>query len=586
VLEGKKLLIEVSGLWHEYLDGRGKVYPALKGIDLCINDGEMVAIIGGNGSGKTTLARHMNALLLPTRGTVRVSGLDTRQKQNLRQIRSLVGMVFQNPEDQIVATTVEEDIAFGLENIALPRGEIRSRMESVLVQFDLLENRQRPPYLLSAGQKQRLALASVVAMQPETIIFDETTALLDPVGRQTVMRMMHNLHREGITVIFITHFMEEAAEAERVVVLNQGELVLDAPPRQVFRNKGLLAEVDLDMPITVRIGNRLRERFSDIYDTPLTKAELLEGLSKLGRVNAEKKARDNEGVKGKKESLISVVGLEHTYLEGSPLAHRALTGVDLTINQSEIYGFAGATGSGKSTLLQHLNGLLLPQKGKVRVGAFDLNDPAVDVRSLRRMAGMVFQTPDSQFFEQYVGDEIAFGPRLMGLTRPELRQRVQWAMEVVGLDFEAYKDRITFTLSGGEKRKVALASTLALKPQILLLDEPTGGLDPHWRKEALKLIGEFGKQGMTVVISSHHMEDLAKLVSKMTVLSHGKSAFVGDARSVLSQPEKLEEMGLLPPLAAEVSVELKRLDWELPDGIIDEDELVDGIFALTGSEKP
>jgi energy-coupling factor transporter ATPase len=572
-------------LWHEYLDGRGKVYPALKGIDLRINDGEMVAIIGGNGSGKTTLARHMNALLVPTRGTVRVSGLDTGQKQNLRRIRSLVGMVFQNPEDQIVATTVEEDIAFGLENIALPRAEIQSRMESVLVQFDLLENRQRPPYLLSAGQKQRLALASVVAMQPRVIIFDETTALLDPIGRQTVMQTMHRLHREGITVIFITHFMEEAAEAERVVVLNQGELVLDASPRQVFRNKGLLAEVDLDMPMTVRIGNCLRERFPDFYDMPLTKDELLDGLSRLTRGKAEKNGRDKEEARVQTEPLISVTGLEHIYLEGSPLAHKALTGVDLQINQSEIYGFAGATGSGKSTLLQHLNGLLLPQKGKVSVGAFDLNDPAVDVRSLRRMAGMVFQTPDSQFFEQYVGDEIAFGPRLMGLTRPELRQRVKWAMEVVGLDFEAYKDRITFTLSGGEKRKVALASTLALKPQILLLDEPTGGLDPHWRKEALKLIGEFREQGITIVISSHHMEDLAKLVNKMTVLSHGKSEFSGEMRSVLSQPEKLKEMGLLPPLAVEISEELKHQGWALPDGIVGEDELVDGIFSLTGSEK-
>lgn len=552
--------------------------PVLKQVSFSVNEGEMVGIIGANGSGKTTLARHLNVLLQPSSGCVRVAGLDVRETRNYRQIRELVGMVFQNPEDQIVATTVEEDIAFGLENIALPAPEIRRRVEQTLIQFDLQEIRQRPPYLLSAGQKQRVALAGVAAMRPQVVIFDETTAMLDPAGRKTVMEMMHNLHQQGGTVIYITHFMEEAAQAERLLVLKEGELILDASPREVFSCRDTLLAARLDVPEVTRLAGR----FADM-PVCLTMDEFISALlptltpfRDMPLTNHDIELPNN----GNHLVEIQAEGLEHVYLRETPLAHPALQGVELTVVEGTIHGLIGATGSGKSTLLQHLNALLLPQKGTVRVGAYDLNDERVDVRQVRKYAGMVFQNPDAQFFAQYVGDEIAFGPKMLNLSRDEVRERVHSAMEAAGLDFAGYKDRLTVTLSGGEKRKVALASTLANAPHVLLLDEPTGGLDPKSRWETLALVQKLNATGVTMVISSHHMEDLAQVAGGITILGDGRSQLDGDVQQVFSRLDIVKNLRLAAPLVTEIAEVLRLEGYHLFPGIVNEDQLVGIIQAL------
>ncbi|MEJ5360405.1 MAG: ATP-binding cassette domain-containing protein, partial [Desulfobacterales bacterium] len=224
-------LIEIENLSYSHPVRGSEAIPALRGINLRIEEGEYVALIGANGSGKTTLARHLNALLLPDQGTVRINGMDTRETRFHPQIRSLVGMVFQSPEDQLVAAILEEDVAFGPENLGLPPAEIRQRVEEALEITGLKEHRQRPPHLLSAGQMQRAALAGVLAMRPRCVIFDETTAMLDPAGRHMVRRLMRRLHEEGLTVIVISHFMREAVAAQRVIVLNKGEIALDSTPQ-------------------------------------------------------------------------------------------------------------------------------------------------------------------------------------------------------------------------------------------------------------------------------------------------------------------------------------------------------------------
>lgn len=532
----------------------------------------MLAIIGANGSGKTTLARHLNALLQPTSGCVRVAGMDARETRNHRQLRALVGMVFQNPEDQIVATTVEEDIAFGLENIALPAEEIRKRVEATLRQFGLEEIRQRPPYLLSAGQKQRVALAGVAAMQPRVVIFDETTAMLDPVGRKTVMAMMHALHQQGTTVIYITHFMEEAGQAERLLVLKEGELILDAPPREVFSRRDTLLAARLDVPEVTQLAGKFAG-----MPTCLTKNEFIAALLPTLSSVREKPLTnlENKALSEKNHSIeIQVDGLEHVYLRDTPLAHPALRGVNLAVEDGRIHGLIGATGSGKSTLLQHLNALLLPQKGKVRVGEYNLNDEQVDVRQVRQYAGMVFQNPDAQFFEQYVGDEIAYGPKMQNLSREVVRERVSAAMKAVGLDFVGYKDRLTTTLSGGEKRKVALASALANAPQVLLLDEPTGGLDPKSRRDTLELVQRLNLSGLTMMISSHHMEDLAQVAGGITILGEGHSQLSGGVSEVFARLDILENLGLAAPLVTEIADALRNQGYQLPAGLVDVDQLV------------
>jgi energy-coupling factor transport system ATP-binding protein len=246
----------------------------------------------------------------------------------------------------------------------------------------------------------------------------------------------------------------------------------------------------------------------------------------------------------------------------------------MSIKKSISHGLMGSTGAGKSTLLQHLNGLIRPQSGKVIINGHNLADPATDLRKIRRMVGLVFQIPESQIFEQYVGDEIAYGPRLTGLRGDELRQRVRWAMDIVGLDFESTKDRPTFALSGGEKRKVALASLLAINPAVLLLDEPTAGLDPASRHDILRKLRDL-QSSMTLVISSHQMEDLAVLVDNVTVLSSGSVAMEGNICHVFSQNDKLLELGLDIPVVTQTALKLNKLGWQLPVGLVRDEQLAE-----------
>jgi energy-coupling factor transport system ATP-binding protein len=223
--------------------------------------------------------------------------------------------------------------------------------------------------------------------------------------------------------------------------------------------------------------------------------------------------------------------------------------------------------------MQHLNGLLRPQEGTVHIAGHDLGDAKTDLRAIRRMAGLVFQRPEVQIFEQYVGDEIAYGPRLAGLTGEELRSRVRWAMDLVGLDFEGFKDRMTFALSGGEQRKVALASTLALRPRVLLLDEPTAGLDPRSRAELLEQLNRLRKTGMTLLLASHEMTDITALTQHITVMDHGTSQHTGSTAEVFADRERLQTWGLEQPVVTQVAEGLRTRGWPLAAGIVDAEHL-------------
>ncbi|MDZ4158484.1 MAG: energy-coupling factor transporter ATPase, partial [Anaerolineaceae bacterium] len=271
-------LIEVVDLAYAYPGEAGKTILALRGITLQVESGEHIAIIGANGSGKTTLARHLNALLLPTSGTVRVAEMDTRDPKHHQQIRTTVGMVFQYPEDQMVATVAEQDVAFGPANLGLPPEEIHRRVTEALHAVGLWEQRLRPPHMLSAGQMQRLALAGTLAMRPRCIVFDESTAMLDPLGRRQVWEITNRLHREGLTIVSITHSMEEAASAERVIVMHRGEVVMDGNPPAVFAERETLRAISLDLPPAARVADRLRKVFPGLRKDLLTTNELLSAL--------------------------------------------------------------------------------------------------------------------------------------------------------------------------------------------------------------------------------------------------------------------------------------------------------------------
>jgi energy-coupling factor transport system ATP-binding protein len=552
--------------------------PAIEGIDspqilndisLSVSGGEFIAIVGRNGAGKTTLIRHLNGILIPTKGRITINGMDTRIPENLASIREIVGMVFQQPEDQIIGSTVEEDTAFGLESRGTHPAEIRKRVNEVLERVGLTELRLRPPHFLSAGQMQRLALAGVLVLNPSCIIFDEVTAMLDPYGRKMVLQTMQDLHEHGTTVIFITHAMEEAVLADRLIVMFQGRIVRDDAPANILTDKPFLEQFGLEPPPAALISDHLR-RFFPYLDPSIINLEALigkipeyQGHGMLPPVDLS----DATTTGLSSEKAIEITDLNHTYLSATPLAHLALKGVNFGVYKGEAHGLIGSTGSGKSTLLQHINGLLRPQAGHVRVLDFDLNDQSIKTKTVVKKISLVFQNPDLQFFKEFVGDEVAFSLRQYPST-DSVRERVKWAMEASGLDFVTFKDRLLYTLSGGEKRKVALASALVLKPEVILLDEPTAGLDPSGRRELIGNLKNLGLQGTTYVVSSHRMEDLVAMVQNLTVLQRGSNLISGTRESVFGAVDQLRQAGLEPPTAAQAAELMRHKHWPIPADII------------------
>lgn len=276
--------IQVKDLYFKYeedQDGQDSDF-ALRGIDLSIRRGEFVAVVGHNGSGKSTLAKHFNAIYLPTTGDVIVDGMNTKDDDNVFEIRKKVGLVLQNPDNQIVAGVVEEDVAFGCENLGVPPAEIRRRVDDALKAVDMYEYRQHSPDKLSGGQKQRVAIAGIIAMEPECIVLDEPTAMLDPRGRDEVMNTITKLNREnGITIILITHYMEEAVLASRVVMVDQGKIFLDGTPREVFSKVELLKQHRLDVPQATELNYKLKGCGFDVPDSVLSEEECIAAIMKL-----------------------------------------------------------------------------------------------------------------------------------------------------------------------------------------------------------------------------------------------------------------------------------------------------------------
>lgn len=564
-------IIRIENLHHTYTSTAGETVAALRGVNLSIAQGEYLAILGHNGSGKSTLAKHLNALLLPTEGDVWVKEWNTRQVANHRTIRTTVGMVFQTPDNQIVATIVEEDVAFGPENLGLPRGEMLRRVDWSLEQVNMLPFRRRAPHLLSGGQKQRVCIAGVLAMQPQVLVLDESTALLDPQGRAEVLEVAHRLNKEqGVTVVAITHFMREAVDADRIVVMADGQIALEGTPRELFRQGDRLHELQLDVPPITELAQRIHAQIPAFPTDVLTIEELVDAYRKIRPtafvpVNTAAASVDQPVMGGKQANkapdtappgsatpIIEVDHIVYDYMRGTPLEVRALYDVSLNLYPGEIVGILGHTGSGKSTVIQHLNGLLHPREGRVVAFGEDLVDPKIDLRAIRRKVGMLFQFPEAQLFERYVGDDIAYGPRNLGLDHAEVRARVQRAMAVVGLDFEEFKDRHTFGLSGGQQRRVAMAGVLALEPQVLVLDEPTAGLDPAARHLLLEYILTLHRNGVSLVIISHNMEELATICDRLVMIEGGRTVMDGPPAVIFAQGERLRELGLDVPVSTAV----------------------------------
>ena len=553
------------------------MHPAVNDLSFSVEQGEYIAIIGANGSGKTTLARLMNGLILPDQGQVWVEGRSTREKRNWRFIRQQVGMIFQHPQEQMIATTIEEDVAFGLENLGLGTSEIRSRVHWALEQVNMWKHRERPPQFLSSGQMQRVAIAGILAMQPKCIIFDEASAMLDPKGRKDLLERMELFHQQGITLLTITHFMEEAAKSDRILAMKDGRLCFDGPPASFFSDQAMVENLSLDIPPALSLAHQLRSWIPEI-DFPLTLKEMDQQLKPSptaikipGTIHRQRATPDY--------SLVRVQDLSFTYYQEMLLSNLAVDRITLELQANQLHGLIGPTGAGKSTFMQHLNGLYLPQTGTVQVGPFRVHKKA-DLIKLRRYAAYVFQNPNYQLFEQYVGDEIAYGLRLQNMHRREIFERVRATMQWLGINFDQYKDRMIQSLSGGERRKVALASMLVMDPALILLDEPTAGLDPASRKSVLSRLKEMIQQKKTVLISTHHLDDLATISQQINVIYQGKLIIQNEPHAVLADLNLLKTCELLPPFAVQAASLLGKKGYELLEPVITMNELVSSFQTL------
>ncbi len=546
-------ILRLENVHFQYQREGEETVQALKGVELTVEPGEYVVILGHNGSGKSTLAKHLNALLVPTEGDVWVNGWNTRDRDRLQSIRSTVGMVFQSPDNQIVATVVEEDVAFGPENLGLPHEEIVRRVDWALDVVGMSEFRHRPPHRLSGGQKQRVAIAGMLAMRPQVLVLDESTAMLDPIGRQEVLELAHRLNREeGVTIVAITHFMEEAVDADRIVIMADGRVQLEGSPREVFIRTEALQALHMEPPLVTRLALTLRQINPQFPGDLLTLDELTAALKAHWRGNAPVLLDARKVDSSPQGAIIRYEDVGRYYMRGTPLEVKAIEHVNMHVSRGEILGVIGHTGSGKSTIIQHANALIRPHEGRVLVFDKDTRDEKTDARALRRRVGLVFQQPERQLFERFVGDDVAFGPRNLGLSREEVRERVRRAMAVVGLGFDEFKDRMTFSLSGGEMRRVALAGILALEPEVLVLDEPTAGLDPEGRAQLIERLLSWREQGETLVMVSHNMDNLAELADRLYVIARGTVLAEGAPEEIFAQVARLQEEGLNAPVVTQV----------------------------------
>lgn len=599
---------------------------ALSALDFSIEAGSFVCILGHNGSGKSTLAKLFNALQLPTEGTILVSGMDSREEKNIFPIRREVGMVFQNPDNQIIASVVEEDVGFGPENIGLPTDEIWQRVNNALSAVHMEAYRLKSPNHLSGGQKQRVAIAGTLAMEPKTIVLDEPTAMLDPSGRKEVLESVLELKRKkGISIILITHYMEEAVDADRILLMDSGKLVMDGSPREVFQHVERLREYRMDVPLITELAHKLQKKGFPIEKTILKKEELEEELFKLkeeGFVLQESfTASELPGLSELSSEkpqvgdyIVEVNHLSAIFQEGTAMESFALKDLSMKIRRGSLTAVIGHTGSGKSTLVQHLNGLIKAKSGEIFVsfrenpplvksgksflffkgkktiiekhGRLSLSEEGFDYRALRFKVGLVFQYPEYQLFEETVLADVMFGPLNQGKSREDAEALAKEALASLGIGEELYA-KSPFELSGGQKRKVAIAGVLAMGPELLILDEPTAGLDPAGRDELFEEIAGLRKNyAMTILLVSHSMDDVARYADEILVLHQGELKIEGTVEEVFSKKEELESMGLGLPQIRALLFDLKRngLDMQLGNTVSEAVQALSAYFSEDYSE--
>lgn len=538
---------------------------SVKDISLKIEPGQKVAIVGANGSGKSTLAKLMKALIFPDQGQVLIKGYSTETAKVLDNIHQNIALIFQNPENQVIATTVEADVAFGLENLNVAYEKMHKLVPEVLQKTGLSPLAQRKVFTLSGGEKQKLAIAAALVLKPEALILDEATSMLDPLASQEIFKLLANAYREyQPSFIFLSHDVKEISRADYVYALKEGKLAFQGTKLELFSNEKLINDLGLARPKYISISAELskllnekldikalssKEKAANFIQKILNKADN-EGLEQaLSRVSKDL-VRETNLAKTKadyQDKIITARDLAYIYETSTGEKLYALKDINFDIYRGEFIGIVGPTGSGKSTLVQHFNGLSKLQAGQLEVFSLDLKDKE-NYRKLRTKVAYLMQYPEEQLFADTIYNDIAFGPKNLGLSKDEIDKRVKHSMELLEIDY-LDPERSPFSISRGEMRKVAIAGVLAMQPEILILDEPSASLDNQAKENLYKLLLDLKAQGVTIIMVSHAISSLAKLADRIIYLNKAELKDFTDPKSLLNKYQDKEGISELMDFA-------------------------------------
>lgn len=552
---------------------------ALRDLNLAARRGEFVVVLGANGAGKSTLCYLLSGIVPHIyggrrRGSVRIGDLDPWDEP-LYITAQRCGVLMQDPEVQLFMPTLKAELAFGPANLGVPREEIlrRSREALALVRLEGLE--EHNPRDLSGGQKQRAALASVLTMQPQILALDEPTSQLDPLGRWEVGEAIEQLKRTGdLTIVMTTHETEEILHlADQVLVLEQGEPILQGPPGQVFAQTDRLEQAGVKTPVLVQVQALLRLNSPGQPNTPRWSLTVSEVADRIREAIREGRLAIRPGAVSLPPhppaggpTVLEARNLTVEYPGPPPVT--ALRDVSLEIREGEFVGIVGQNGSGKSTLVKCFVGLLRPKRGEVLFRGQSLR--RFSVGEIARRIGLVLQNPDYQLFTPSCRDEIRFGLRNVGVPEEEIDRRIDEALQRVGLEPSA--DLFPFRLSFGDRRKLAVAATLALGPEVLIMDEPTTAQDYRGRYQLAELARQFHEEGGTVLMITHDVDLIARYAQRLIVLHEGRVLLDGPTHEVFAQVEELRKSFVVPPVAAQLAQALAPLG--MPSHVMTLDDLL------------
>ncbi|MBU7011044.1 MAG: ATP-binding cassette domain-containing protein [Theionarchaea archaeon] len=538
-------------LCFQYITSKDLV---LNHVNLRVEKGDYLAVVGPSGSGKSTLCLTFNGIIPQSiaghmTGDVTVNGLSTKEHE-VFELADKVGIVLQNPESQLFAMSVEEELAFGPENLGLPREEICMRIEEASHIVGILD-KERFPFSLSGGEKQKLSIASMLTMRPFYLVLDEPTSQLDPKGRKDVYAVLEELHKEGMSIILIEHDTDYVAEhAQKVIVLTEGKIIKSGSPKEVFSDVEEMKEWGVKVPEIAEFTYELCKRglARKVYTT-LEEAEgLIEDLKKSKKrkkkENGNKKEKKKRAFEESNHKIIEVKNLSFIYTD-TPV----LSDISFSIQKGEILALIGQNGSGKTTLVKHFNGLLRPLQGEILVDGEPVKGKSV--AEMARKVGYVFQNPEHQIFADTVAEEVEFG--LKNLEVPELERKLRVTQVLKQTDLYRYRDTHPTSLSGGEKQRLAIASVLVMNPDILILDEPTTGLDLKSSISIINLVKELHDQDHTVILVTHDMKLVAEMARRIIILRQGKIVAQGPPRQIFSDSTLLQENFLEEPQITRLS---------------------------------